>query len=78
MDGNETEKRIYIGDCGCVRVESKHFRMTLQPENFVELLREIVSKRNSVSSFYSRLSISNNISDSAGFATFQNKRRKNK
>lgn len=77
MDGNETNKRIYVGECGCVRVESKHFRLTMQPEQFVEMLREIIKRQGEIPTFYNRLSISNNV-DSTGFVSIQNveKRRK--
>lgn len=77
MDGNETDKRIYVGECGCVQVESKHFRLTMQPEQFVEILREIIKRQGEIPTFYNRLSISNNV-DSTGFVSIQNveKRRK--
>ena len=42
---NDEEKRIYVGDCGCVRIETKHFRVTFQAGQFVEMLREIVAKQ---------------------------------
>ncbi len=72
---SEIEPRIYIGDCGCVRIESKHFRATLQPEQFVEMLREIVKKQSESPSFGNRLSISNNVS-SSGFVTIQNREKR--
>ena len=68
---NETEQRIYIGECGCVRVESKHFRVTMQPVQFVEMLREIAKKKKQKSGFNNRLSISNTVT-SNGFVSIQN------
>ncbi len=44
---NEIEQRIYVGDCGSVRIESKHFRFTMQPEQFVGMLREIKNNKKS-------------------------------
>ena len=76
MDGKESEKRIYIGECGCVRIESKHFRLTMQPEKFVEILRKIVKTQRIIPPFCNRLTISNNVS-SSGFVSIQkNKKRR--
>jgi hypothetical protein len=69
------EQRIYLGDCGCIRVESKHFRATMQPEQFVEMLREIVKKQKKKPLFCQSLKISNNV-NSSGMVTIQNKRSK--
>ena len=71
------EQRIYVGDCGCVRIESKHFRATLQPEQFVEMLREIVTAQSEIPSFGKRLRILNNV-DSTGFVTIQNREKRRK
>ena len=73
MNEDDSEKRIYLGDCGCVRIESKHFRLTIQPEDFVEILRKIIKEKNKIPN---RLTISNNVSDSGGFVTIQNNRRR--
>lgn len=71
MNRKETEQRIYIGDCGCVRIESKHFRTTMQPAEFVEMLRQIArEKKKEKSSFCGQLTISNNV-DSNGFVQIQ-------
>jgi hypothetical protein len=75
MKNDDSEQRIYVGDCGCVRIESKHFRATLQPEQFVEILREIIANERRTPPFCNRLTISNNVS-SSGFVSIENRRKK--
>lgn len=70
MNRSETEQRIYVGDCGCVRLESKHFRVTMQPTEFIEMLRKIVREKADKPFFCNRLTISNNV-DSNGFVQVQ-------
>ena len=70
MNRKETEQRIYVGDCGCVRIESKHFRLTMQPSEFIEILRKLVREKDDNTLFRSRLTISNNV-DSNGFVQIQ-------
>lgn len=40
------EPRIYVGSTGKINVETKHSRQSFAPEEFVELLRRIVLKKN--------------------------------
>jgi hypothetical protein len=61
MDGEESDRRIYVGDCGCVRIETKHSRMTMQPTEFIDLLRLLVKHLPPPESVGSRLRIANHI-----------------
>jgi hypothetical protein len=74
MHENDSEKRIYIGDCGCVRIESKHFRVTMPPEDFVMLLRRAAAEKRGAP-FRCRLQISNN-DGSTGFVSIKNSDKK--
>ena len=38
-------RRIYVSECGNIRVETKHFRRTFSPEEFAAMVREIVVKK---------------------------------
>jgi hypothetical protein len=74
---NETDQRIYVGECGCVRVESKHVRVTMQPEQFVAMLQEIALKEKRKPMFCNRLTISNNVR-SNGFVSIENRPKRRK
>ncbi|HMS42311.1 MAG TPA: hypothetical protein PKE69_18910 [Pyrinomonadaceae bacterium] len=38
-------RRIYVCECGDVRLETKHFRATFSPEEFAAMVSEIVVKK---------------------------------
>lgn len=38
-------RRIYVCDCGDIRLETKHFRVTFSPEEFAAMVSEIVVKK---------------------------------
>lgn len=38
-------RRIYVCECGSIRVETRHERLTFSPEEFVGLLREVAAQR---------------------------------
>jgi hypothetical protein len=70
--GNENA-RIYLTDCGCVRIETKHFRSTMTIEKFRELAKSFKkSEQKSATEKYSlkRLSLKNNVrsGENSGFA----------
>lgn len=37
--------RVYVCECGNIRVETRHFRQSFSPEEFVGFLREKLKKR---------------------------------
>lgn len=76
MKESDSEKRIYVGECGCVRIESKHFRLTMPPIEFVNLLRKLAAENSNIQSFLNRLKISNNVIGSTGFVSIQNDKKR--
>lgn len=43
---NQNERRIYVCESGSVCIEEKHFRRTLSPEEFIQLVRRIFQRTN--------------------------------
>lgn len=44
FDGDDAP-RLYVAECGCIRVESRNFRRDFAPEEFVAYLREIRARK---------------------------------
>ncbi len=64
MSVENENARIYLTDCGCVRIETKHFRSTMTIEKFRELAKSLEkSKQKSVikKSLEKRFSMKNNV-----------------
>jgi hypothetical protein len=47
--------RIYACETGNIRIETKHYRQTFEPEEFVALLRQIFRKNDSRSKRQNRI-----------------------
>lgn len=41
------ERRIYVCECGNVRVETRNYRRTFSPEEFINFARELCRKEKS-------------------------------
>lgn len=41
LSESSEKRRIYVCECGNIRLETKHFRRTFAPEEFVSLLRQL-------------------------------------
>jgi hypothetical protein len=56
--------RVYLTDCGCVRIETKHFRTTMTIEKFRELAKSLEKSEQTSAirkSFSKRFSMKNNV-----------------
>jgi hypothetical protein len=72
MSVENENARIYLTDCGCVRLETKHSRTTMTIDKFREFVREFkkrIEKPKNEFSFSKRLSLKNNVrsGENSGF-----------
>lgn len=77
MSESEPEKRIYVGECGGVRIETKNFRVTMTPEQFLILLRRRAATAKKNVSLGRRLQISSS-AGSSGYVSMREPERKGK
>ncbi len=72
MSFENENARIYLTDCGCVRIETKHSRTTMTIDKLREFAREFKrrnEKPNNEFGFSKRLSLKNNVrsEENSGF-----------
>ncbi len=72
MSVKNENARIYLTDCGCVRIETKHSRTTMTIDKFRKFALEFKKRNEKPSnefSFSKRLSLKNNVRsrESSGF-----------
>jgi hypothetical protein len=72
MSVENENARIYLTDCGCVRIETKHSRTTMTIEKFRDFARNFnkeIDKNETSYEFSKRFSIKNNVrsAEKSGF-----------